>query len=186
PVTDVTSTDLTCRTSNMNQSATKMCPIAAGSAITLQWHHNNNSTSDDIISRSHTGPVMVYMAPLESNGSGNVWFKIYENGWDTTNKEWATDKLIDNKGVLQVTIPNDIEAGEYLLRTEIIALHNARVLGGAQFFPNCVQLIVTGGGNSSPAGVALPGAYKATDPGILYSRSATNNSKYVIPGPAIY
>ncbi|KAJ2671493.1 hypothetical protein GGI25_005482 [Coemansia spiralis] len=186
PVTDVTSTDLTCRTSNMNQSATKMCPIAAGSAITLQWHHNNNSTSDDIISRSHTGPVMVYMAPLESNGSGNVWFKIYENGWDTTNKEWATDKLIDNKGVLQVTIPNDIEAGEYLLRTEIIALHNARVLGGAQFFPNCVQLTVTGGGNSSPAGVALPGAYKATDPGILYSRSATNNSKYVIPGPAIY
>ncbi|KAJ1769391.1 hypothetical protein IW140_002304 [Coemansia sp. RSA 1813] len=185
PVTSVSSTDLTCRTSSMDASATEKCPIAAGSVISLQWsHHDNDFTSP--ISQSHTGPVIVYMAPLESNGAGNVWFKIYEEGWDSSSKQWSTDKLIANNGKRDVTIPSDIKAGDYLLRSEIIALHNARTVGGAQFYPNCVQLTVTGGGSNVPSGVAIPGTYGDHDPGILYSRSSSDNSDYVIPGPPVY
>ncbi|KAJ2509580.1 hypothetical protein H4217_008278 [Coemansia sp. RSA 1939] len=126
------------------------------------------------------------MAPLVSNGAGNVWFKIYEEGWDNSTEQWSTDKLIANKGKRDVTIPADLKAGDYLLRSEIIALHGARRVGGAQFFPNCVQLTVTGSGSSVPSGVAIPGAYGERDPGILYARSRTDNSGYVIPGPPVY
>ncbi|KAJ1727306.1 hypothetical protein LPJ72_006003, partial [Coemansia sp. Benny D160-2] len=182
PVTDTASADLTCRTSSMDPAATEKCPIAAGSNISLQWSHYNNDFSSPI-SQSHTGPVIVYMAPLESNGAGNVWFKIYEEGWDNSTEQWSTDKLIANKGKRDVTIPADLKAGDYLLRSEIIALHGARRVGGAQFFPNCVQLTVAGSGSSAPSGVAIPGAYGERDPGILYARSRTDNSGYVIPGP---
>ncbi|KAJ2523410.1 hypothetical protein GGI11_001469 [Coemansia sp. RSA 2049] len=185
PVTDTASADLTCRTSSMDPAATEKCPIAAGSNISLQWSHYNNDFSSPI-SQSHTGPVIVYMAPLESNGAGNVWFKIYEEGWDNSTEQWSTDKLIANKGKRDVTIPADLKAGDYLLRSEIIALHGARRVGGAQFFPNCVQLTVTGSGSSVPSGVAIPGAYGERDPGILYARSRTDNSGYVIPGPPVY
>ncbi|KAJ2847519.1 hypothetical protein GGI22_005951 [Coemansia erecta] len=169
----------------MDASATENCPIEAGSAITLQWCHTGTNCSSPI-SQSHTGPIIAYMAPLESNGAGEVWFKIYEEGWDNTTKRWSTDKLIADAGKRDVIIPSDLKAGKYLLRSEIIALHDARVVGGAQFFPNCVQLTVAGSGNSVPTGVAIPGAYGERDPGILYSRSSKDNSGYVIPGPAVY
>ncbi|KAJ2708964.1 hypothetical protein H4R19_004485, partial [Coemansia spiralis] len=85
-------------------------------------------------------------------------------------------------------IPADIKPGDYLLRTEVIALHNASTKGGAQLFPNCVQIKVTGNGkNTLPKGVAFPGAYKDDDPGILYKRKKFgDNSSYVIPGPPVY
>jgi cellulase len=47
------------------------------------------------------------------------------------------------------------------------------------------QLSVTGGGSASPALIQFPGAYQASDPGILidiYASMAT----YVAPGPTVY
>lgn len=46
------------------------------------------------------------------------------------------------------------------------------------------QLTVTGGGSNSPATVKFPGAYKASDPGILINIHAAI-SKYTVPGPAV-
>jgi hypothetical protein len=40
--------------------------------------------------------------------------------------------MINNGGVLQFTIPTDIAPGNYLLRGEIIALHGAYNVNGAQ------------------------------------------------------
>jgi lytic cellulose monooxygenase (C1-hydroxylating) len=43
---------------------------------------------------------------------------------------------------------------------------------GAQFYPNCVQLEVTGDGTVElPAGVSFPGAYSYDDPGVVYDVS---------------
>jgi hypothetical protein len=48
----------------------------------------------------------------------------------------------------------------------------------------CAQINITGGsGSKSPATVSIPGAYKATDPGILINIYQTLSS-YTIPGPA--
>jgi hypothetical protein len=70
-------------------------------------------------------------------------------------------------GSVKYTVPKCIASGYYLVRHEIIALHSAYTYPGAQFYPGCHQLKVTGGGSAKPAAlVAFPGAYKATDAGI--------------------
>jgi hypothetical protein len=51
--------------------------------------------------------------------------------------------------------------------------------------PHLDQLVVTGGGSASPATVNFPGAYKASDPGILINIHAAISS-YTNPGPAVY
>lgn len=44
---------------------------------------------------------------------------------------------------------------------------------------------MTGGGSASPAVVSLPGAYKASDPGILVNIHA-KLATYPAPGPTVY
>lgn len=70
----------------------------------------------------------------------------------------------------EYTIPSCLKPGFYLVRHEIIALHAAWQYPGAQFYPGCHQLRVTGGGSTVPSSglVAFPGAYKGSDAGITY------------------
>jgi hypothetical protein len=73
-----------------------------------------------------------------------------------------------NEGV-EYTIPSCLKPGYYLVRHELVALHSAYSYPGAQFYPGCHQLEVTGSGSASPSSlVAFPGAYKGSDPGITY------------------
>ncbi|KAI9503877.1 glycosyl hydrolase family 61-domain-containing protein [Coemansia spiralis] len=189
PVEDPNSSDLLCRTKDMTASATSMCGVAAGSNITIYW--TESGTGSRAIDPSHLGPCLAYMAPLSSNGSGDVWFKIYEDGYDPATKLWCVDKIVKSKGYLDITIPADIAPGDYLLRTEIIALHEAdRVYGadksaGAQYYPNCAQLTISGTGTAQPQGYAIPGIYKPTDPGIHINIYDPMHS-YTIPGPPKY
>ncbi|KAG8798929.1 hypothetical protein FRC18_008504, partial [Serendipita sp. 400] len=107
---------------------------------------------------------------------------------------WA-EQLIEQggqsgHGKWSITIPSTLPNGEYILRHEILGLHVAGELNGAQFYPNCVQIKITGGGSVAlPSGVAFPGAYQPNDPGILiqlWTVSATNPA-YTIPGgPILY
>ena len=93
--------------------------------------------------------------------------------------------MIANKGKHSITIP-DLAAGEYLLRPEIIALHEGDRASGAQFYMECVQIKVTSAGAKTlPAGVAIPGTYTATDPGILFNLYGAFTS-YTIPGPKVW
>jgi hypothetical protein len=70
---------------------------------------------------------------------------------------------------VEYTIPACIEDGYYLVRHETIALHAAFSYPGAQVYPGCHQLEVTGGGSTSPSNlVSFPGAYQPGDPGITY------------------
>lgn len=74
-----------------------------------------------------------------------------------------------NSGV-DYTIPACIKPGYYLVRHELIALHSAFGYPGAQFYPGCHQLKVTGSGSTTPSSlVAFPGAYAASDPGVTYN-----------------
>jgi hypothetical protein len=71
---------------------------------------------------------------------------------------------------------------KYVLRHELIALHGAQD-GNAQFYPQCINLEVTGGGSASPSG-GVPGTriYQSAEPGVrfnLYTKFTT----YPIPGP---
>lgn len=135
---------------------------------------------------------MVYIAPTASDGSGNVWVKLAEEGYDASTKLWAVDNLITNKGIHSFTLPSTLADGDYLIRGEIIALHeadtayNVNSARGAQFYMECVQITVAGGGSTTlPTGVAIPGAYSYSDPGVVFNLYGSFTS-YTIPGPAVW
>jgi cellulase len=51
---------------------------------------------------------------------------------------------------------------------------------------SCYQLTVSGSGSANPSGVKFPGAYSATDPGILINIHYPLPTSYTIPGPSVY
>ncbi|KAH8828785.1 glycosyl hydrolase family 61-domain-containing protein [Flagelloscypha sp. PMI_526] len=190
PVTDVTSADLAC---NVNATATSgVCPVTAGSSVTVEMHQQpgDRSCANQAIGGNHFGPVIIYMAKVTNAstavGSTAGWFKINQAGLVSSNPDYFGNQVLnDNCGHWTFTIPKDIANGDYLLRAETIALHVAGGVGGAQFYMSCYQIRVTGGGSASPSTVKLPGAYSASDPGILIN-IYTSLTAYTIPGPTPY
>ncbi|KAF2630107.1 carbohydrate-binding module family 1 protein [Macroventuria anomochaeta] len=183
PVTDVTSSAMTCNVAGVK--AAKSITVKGGDKIAFEWHHDNNQASDDIIASSHKGPIMVYASKA---GSSYSWTKIWEDGY--SNGKWAVDKLIAGSytgkpGQHDLTLPN-LAPGDYVLRPEINALHEGNRQGGAQFYMECVHIKVEGSGTAQlPAGVSFPGAYKATDAGVLFDIYSGFTS-YPMPGPKVW
>jgi cellulase len=125
---------------------------------------------------------MVWVAKAETEGKGNAWVKIQESGLN--GGTWAVTAFRNNAGKIDVTIP-DLAAGDYLIRSEIIALHEAKVEGKAQFYNGCGQIKVTSSGTKSITnGVDLKTIYKSTDKGVLFD-IYNGASSYPIPGPAV-
>ncbi|RDB30012.1 Cellulose-growth-specific protein [Hypsizygus marmoreus] len=168
------------------QVASLVADAKPGSTITFDW------TAADLSNWPHnTGPMLTYMASCGSTScdkfdSQNAkWFKIQQVG--KVNGDWAQAKLKAGDAA-SVTIPSTLASGNYLIRHEIIALHLGTQKGGAEFYPSCAQLRITGNEKGAPTAnelVSLPGAYSDNDPGIfdrsVYDRGAT----YVFPGPKI-
>ncbi|KAJ7166111.1 glycosyl hydrolase family 61-domain-containing protein [Mycena filopes] len=197
PIMDVTSNDIICN-GGINPYHTPLpnttITVPAGAQVTAEWHRTLDgavaSDPSDPVDPSHHGPVISYLAKIpdakQSDVTGLKWFKIYEDGLIAANQSWGVDRMYANKGKVSFTIPPCIAAGQYLLRHEMIALHAAVSYPGAQFYMECAQLTITGGGSTSPATVSFPGAYKGTDPGIttnIYYPLLTN---YTIPGPSVF
>ena len=85
-----------------------------------------------------------------------------------------------------IKLPDNLTPGDYLIRHEIIALHLATSLGGAEFYPSCTQVRVGGTGSGQPnQTVTFPGAYSDTDPGIYDPTVYNPGSAYVFPGPPV-
>ncbi|KAF9533056.1 glycoside hydrolase [Crepidotus variabilis] len=195
PITDVNSNDLICN-GGINPYVTPVSktviPVPAGAQVTAEWHHTltsaNTGDASDPIDASHHGPVIAYLAKVpdatQTTVTGLKWFKIYQDGLDSSGK-WGVDRLITNKGKVSFKIPSCIAAGQYLLRVELIALHAAGSYPGAQFYMECAQINVTGGGSTSPATVSFPGAYKGSDPGVTINIYQTLSS-YTVPGPTVF
>ena len=84
-----------------------------------------------------------------------------------------------------MTIPSSIAAGNYVLRHEIIALHSARTINGAQNYPHCINLKVTGSGNDKLSlGTLGTALYKPGEPGIKID--IYKPLQYQMPGPPLY
>lgn len=128
------------------------------------------------------GPVITYIAKYTTgDGSGAIWSKIDQSGLN--GGTWAVKNVINNKGKYDFKLPSILAAGKYLVRQEIIALHEGNNVGGAQFYPSCIQFDVTGGGSATPnQNFNFVGGYSPTDPGIHFNlyNGATS---YPIPGP---
>ncbi|THV04744.1 hypothetical protein K435DRAFT_826795 [Dendrothele bispora CBS 962.96] len=176
--------------------ATNKCPLMPGDSVTVEMHQqpNDRSCANEAIGGDHYGPINIYMAKVDDSltaeGSDASWFKVSEMGLVSDAPDyWATGKYRfmseDNCGHFTFTIPEDIAPGDYLIRAEVIALHVASSPGGAQFYPACFQATVGGSGAAEPDTVKFPGAYSASDPGILIN-IYTQLDSYAIPGPDPY
>jgi cellulase len=166
PTTSYNNSDIICHKSATN--AQIAAPVKAGGKVELQW------TPWPV---SHHGPVIDYMAncngPCETVDKTTLsWFKVDQVGLlnpNVTSGYWGTDVLINNNNSWVVEIPPTLAKGNYVLRHEIIALHAAGSAGGAQVYPQCVNLAVSGTGTAKPAGIPATQFYTPTDPGILFS-----------------
>ncbi|KAK7418643.1 hypothetical protein QQX98_003832 [Neonectria punicea] len=188
PVKDLTSADIACNV-NGGKAVTEFVSAAAGDKLTFEWYHDNRG--DDIIAASHKGPVITYIAPYtESDGTGAIWTKIAEDGYDGS--EWAVDKLIAAGGKADFTLPDGLAAGQYLIRQEIIAHHESdtayseNAARGAQFYPSCIQFEITGSGSDVPdQDFDFNTGYTYSDPGIVFNLYGSYTS-YEIPGPEVW
>ncbi|KAF2221453.1 glycosyl hydrolase family 61-domain-containing protein [Elsinoe ampelina] len=161
-------------------------PVAAGGNLDFIW-----STWPD----SHIGPVITYLAKCPGTTCAGVdkttlkFFKIEEAGltMDGTTQNWASKKVNSANGFTWTTpIPKELPDGAYVARHEIIALHGAGSANGAQLYPNCVNLKISGGsGTMSTDGVDASTMYSPTDPGLLVPNIYGGITSYTIPGPPL-
>ncbi|EUC61095.1 glycoside hydrolase family 61 protein [Rhizoctonia solani AG-3 Rhs1AP] len=171
PIPDGFTSAITCNvgktadTQNIPVNATAIVP--AGTTVDFLW---TDWQSD------HPGPIMTYLAKCPGScstfkaDSGNIWVKIQEDGYDATkNPPWASKRLPTVNSTWSATIPKTLQNGEYILRHEILGLQRATESGRAQFYPACHQITVTNGGTKAlPTGIAIPGNYTLTDPGVRH------------------
>ncbi|KAI1852276.1 hypothetical protein JX265_006325 [Neoarthrinium moseri] len=181
PVTDVTSNDMACNVDGSTvPSGVETVAASEGDKITVNW---------DI--SGHPGPITHFLfGPVDdasqATGIGAGWFKIDER--DYVDGKWANEVMGANGGNYTFTLPTGLQSGEYLLRSEMLALHGAQTVGGAQFYMGCAQLKVTGTGSGScTPSISIPGTYKAEDDNIYIPNvyNGFDPTTYTAPGGSV-
>lgn len=179
-VTDINSVDLRCF---QMKAGTGTATIAAGGTLGF--------VADQGI--THPGPVQFYMAKVPDGkdintweATGSVWFKVASIGAESTPGAKALSWPTYLKKNASFTVPSSLPSGNYLVRVESIALHQAQSPGGAQFYLACAQVQVIDGGKGTPSPyVSIPGLYKSNDPGLLFANYPVPTS-YTPPGPPVW
>ncbi|KAB5522063.1 glycoside hydrolase [Coniochaeta sp. 2T2.1] len=190
PTTSCSAAKIRC---NGGTSASLSATAAPGDSVSATWAQWTHSQ----------GPIIVWMykCPGSSfsgcDGSGAGWFKIDEAGFhgdgtkvflDTeTPSGWDIAKLVGGNKQWTSTIPQGLAPGNYLIRHELIALHQANA---PQFYAECAQVVVTGSGTANPDAsykAAIPGYCKDSDSNIKVPiNDHSIPQKYVVPGPPVF
>ncbi|KAI2643393.1 glycosyl hydrolase family 61-domain-containing protein [Xylaria nigripes] len=194
PITDLSSPDMACGVTGSTPAA-DTCSIKTGSKLSFEFRLWPRGSPPGTIDESHLGPMAIYAKQLRDptqDPTGPGWFKLWENGYDEASQTWATQKLIANNGIVSLQIPDAMQTGTYLIRPEIIALHNL-ANGPAQFYIGCAQISVQGAPIATrdiPAGdmVSIPGYIQASDPAVQFNSNpgAPKNFPYIMGGPKVY
>ncbi|KAF2244058.1 lytic polysaccharide monooxygenase [Trematosphaeria pertusa] len=181
----------------------------AGSKVTFKWHHTGTCDGgEEGWDCSHHGWTSTYLAPCpgdcaDVDKTALEFFKIdqsslidYREGRYSQGAPqeqtgyWGTDAIFyDNDNAQSVTIPQDIPSGNYVLRTEVVSIHNNGDVANRQFWPQAFNIKVTGGDDSAqmPAGKKGTELYSADDELLqwdLYWHEADKTFADA-PGPAL-
>ncbi|KAF2265551.1 glycoside hydrolase, partial [Lojkania enalia] len=174
-------------------------PITPGTDLTVKWWMAGQPFPD-----AHWGPIIDYIAPCNGpcasiSKTALQFVKIAEWGWidNSTYAEgfWATNEMIAANGTWPIRIPAGLSPGEYVVRHELIALHVAfEAIGhgpyftdGAEFYPQCVTIVVGGTGTKIvEGGIGAMELYRGDEPGLAINiHTSPNHPDYVIPGPPV-
>ncbi|KAF8189457.1 glycosyl hydrolase family 61-domain-containing protein [Mycena galopus ATCC 62051] len=175
-MTDVTSTDVRCYTSLESGTASTVS-VAAGSTVGFTVSGNPSNLY-------HPGVLNVYMAKAPTGPTLQIG-----TGAGPSGSRFPPSQTVDRPSrslprvrlsEISFTIPPQTPSGQYLIRTEHIAIHSASYYGGAQFYIACAQVTVTGGGTGVPAPL-LPSPEHT--PINIYYPIPTN---YTQPGPPVW
>ncbi|KAJ7147688.1 glycosyl hydrolase family 61-domain-containing protein, partial [Mycena crocata] len=188
PILSPTDPTIACNDDGTSGALQLTATAKAGAPITAYWNQ---------VWPHPYGPMLTYLAQCPGttctgvNAATLKWFKIDQSGLingTVYNGFWGSGKMIAQNSSWTTTIPASVPSGSYLIRFETIALHSLP----AQFYPECAQITITGGGTLAPTAaqlVTFPGGYSASDPGLtidIYSNAAQAQTTYPIPGPPLY
>ena len=161
---------------NGDKGVARISPVKAGQTIIFEWRDHPDDSAPGAIDKSHKGPCAVYMkkvdnAAANNNAAGDGWFKIMELGFDEEHQEWCTEKLNPKKGHLAAKVPEDLAPGYYLVRPELLALHQAdKNPPDPQFYVGCAQIFLASDGKSKPKNtVSIPGYVSLKTPAMTYN-----------------
>jgi len=182
----------------------------AGTNATFTWHHKGAcEEGEEGWDCSHHGWTATYLAPCNGDckdveKTELEFFKIHQSALldyrpgrysdgeaQGQTGYWGTDAIFyDNGNKQSVTIPSDIPSGNYVLRTEVMSIHNNGDVSNRQFWPQAFNIKVTGGDDSAqvPAGTKATELYNAQDQLLewdLYWHTAGETIK-TAPGPAVF
>ncbi|KAL4862149.1 glycosyl hydrolase family 61-domain-containing protein [Aspergillus spectabilis] len=176
-------------------ASSRLCPVSQNSTLTFEFREWPDASNPGSIDESHKGPCAIYMKKVEdatadNNAAGGGWFKIFELDYDESTSQWCTEKLIENNGFLSAAIPAGIQGGDYLVRTELLALHAAQDSPpDPQFYVGCAQVFVQGGlDGDAPEGVVIDeGTYDLDVEGLTFNLYAQELAlPYPSFGPEVY
>jgi hypothetical protein len=186
----------------------RTCEVEDGATVTLEWREDASKPGGGVIDPSHKGPCAVYMKRVESaendGAAGDGWFKLWDQGYDESSQKWCTINLINDKGLMSVQLPpgmspidccspfnranshSGLVGGEYLIRGEALALHNANK-GDPQYYIGCAQILLHSSGTLIPENtVSFPGAVSKSDAADSFNLYAQPMKlPYPLPGPAV-
>lgn len=161
---------------NGETGVSRIASTKGGDTIIFEWRDWPDGSQPGSIDISHKGPCAVYMKKVDNsaasnNAAGGGWFKIMEDGYDSVAGKWCTEKLIPNDGHLAATIPSDLAPGYYLMRPELLALHQAdKTPPDPQFYVGCAQVFLTSGGSAIPPNtVSIPGYVNMQTPAMTFN-----------------
>ena len=160
---------------NGQNGVARVCPVPGGSNLTFEYHFWPDARIEGGIDPNHKGPCAVYMKkvddPTTDKAVGGGWFKIFEEDYDTSTNQWCTEKYILPHGHFTVPIPGDLAGGYYLVRPELLALHQAdKDPHDPQFYVGCAQIFLESSGSSVPKDtVSIPGYVDMSKPAMTYN-----------------
>src|ERR1700760_4352218 len=101
---------------------------------------------------------------MQDKAIGDGWFKIWELGYDNSTQQWCTSKVIANGGFVTVDIPKGLQGGYYLVRSELMSLHQVPDANNPQYYIGCAQIFLQSNGTLEPTITgSIPGTNKLGD-----------------------
>ncbi|SRR6266536_151439 len=190
PINDLAGNEMACGYGG-TMGVARVCPVSQSAKLSFLYREYADASQPGSMDSSHKGPCAVYMKVVSSavndTAVGNGWFKILEDGYDATKGQWCTEKLEQNGGFLSANIPSDLASGYYLVRPELLSLHESdKIPPNPQFYAGCAQIFLSSTGAAVPKDtVSIPGHVKISDPSVLFNIYEPK-WPYPMPGPTPY
>ncbi|KAL9000129.1 MAG: hypothetical protein Q9169_001204 [Polycauliona sp. 2 TL-2023] len=174
PIKGVTSQEMACGV-NGEKGVARVCPAKSGSSMTFNFRVWPDGSNPGALDKSHMGPCAVYMKKVDNsaadnNAAGPGWFKVFEEDYDNSTAQWCTSKIMANDGKLSIKLPTDLAGGYYLIRPELLALHEAdKSPPDPQFYVGCAQVFLESTGSAVPKDtVSIPGHVNMNHPAMTF------------------